>query len=684
MAVVEPEQLALLRSTVRASRSRPPKPRPEQAAELPVARVAVDVPLAHLDRPFDYLVPGSRWRRPPQPGVRVRVRFAGRLVDGFVLERAAGSEHAGRLAFLEKVVSPEPVLAPEVLALARAVADRYAGTLADVLRLAVPPRHARVEAAAAGQPAQPARRARRNGRPPRAGPRYPARHRAARCRARRRDGPRPSGRRCPGPTWPDGSPMAAAALAGGRGALVVRPRPPRPRPGRRRADAPCSAPASTSRSPPSSARPSATGAGCGSAEARSARSCGTRAAMFAPVRDLGLVAVWDDGDDLHAEPRAPYPHVRERARPAGHRRGRCARSSAGWPAPPRRRLRPVRLGPLGRGAARRGPPHRAGGAVAGRRRRPGRDAGAAAARLPSLAWRTAREALRSGSGAGPGAARAATCPAWPAAPAAHRPAARSAAARSATTGSDGVPACRWCGAPGGRLGLPVLRRAARLRATVVGARRTAEELGRAFPRVPVRTSGARRGARDRRGRSRHWWSPRPGPSRSPRAGTPRRCCSTAGPCSAGPTCGPPRRRCAGGRRPPRWSGRPAESGRVVRGRRGLGTGRAGPGPLGPGRLRRPRAGRAGAAPASPRRRGWRPSPAPPRRWPTSSPLPTCRSRPRCSARSPPGPTRSGSWCARRGGAGAATVAALKAAAGVRSARKEAGSVRVQVDPLEVA
>src|SRR5699024_11716037 len=38
---------------------------------------------------------------------------------------------------------------------------------------------------------------------------------------------------------------------------------------------------------------------------------GTRAAAFAPVADLGLVALWDDGDDLLAEPRAPYPHARE-------------------------------------------------------------------------------------------------------------------------------------------------------------------------------------------------------------------------------------------------------------------------------------------------------------------------------------------------------------------------------------
>ena len=31
----------------------------------------------------------------------------------------------------------------------------------------------------------------------------------------------------------------------------------------------------------------------------------------APVPDLGLVIIWDDGDDLHAEPRAPYPHARD-------------------------------------------------------------------------------------------------------------------------------------------------------------------------------------------------------------------------------------------------------------------------------------------------------------------------------------------------------------------------------------
>lgn len=130
----------------RARSRKPPAGPPPLAAGTPVARVVVDSGLAHLDRLFDYAVPASLSDQ-AQPGVRVRVRFAGRLVDGWLLERAETSEHVGRLASLAGVVSAERVLTPEVAELARAVADRTAGTLADVLRLAVPPRHGRVEAA---------------------------------------------------------------------------------------------------------------------------------------------------------------------------------------------------------------------------------------------------------------------------------------------------------------------------------------------------------------------------------------------------------------------------------------------------------------------------------------------------------------------------------------------------------
>ena len=60
----------------------------EDLAEVdPVARVLVDVPLAHLDRTFDYGVPAAM-AEDARPGARVKVRFAGRDVNGFVLARA--------------------------------------------------------------------------------------------------------------------------------------------------------------------------------------------------------------------------------------------------------------------------------------------------------------------------------------------------------------------------------------------------------------------------------------------------------------------------------------------------------------------------------------------------------------------------------------------------------------------
>ncbi|PRC55744.1 primosome assembly protein PriA, partial [Mycobacterium sp. ITM-2017-0098] len=54
-------------------------------------------------------------------------------------------DHVGKLGWLDKVVSAECVLTHDVRRLVDAVTARYAGTRADVLRLAVPPRHASVE-----------------------------------------------------------------------------------------------------------------------------------------------------------------------------------------------------------------------------------------------------------------------------------------------------------------------------------------------------------------------------------------------------------------------------------------------------------------------------------------------------------------------------------------------------------
>ncbi|MFS2031571.1 primosomal protein N', partial [Curtobacterium sp. CT11-45] len=113
-----------------------------------VARVVLDSPLPQLDRLFDYRVPDGL-EDDCVPGVRVKVplRTGARMSDAYVVEIVTEGEYPGELSAIETVVSPVPVLAPEIWSLARAVADRAAGVASDVLRLAVPTRQVRAEKA---------------------------------------------------------------------------------------------------------------------------------------------------------------------------------------------------------------------------------------------------------------------------------------------------------------------------------------------------------------------------------------------------------------------------------------------------------------------------------------------------------------------------------------------------------
>jgi primosomal protein N' (replication factor Y) (superfamily II helicase) len=627
----------------------------QPAASLPVAQVAVDVSLAHLDRPFEYLVPQSL-AETATAGCRVRVRFAGRLTGGFLLQRTAESEHQGRLGYLERVVSPEPVLTPEIAGLARAVADRYGGTLADVLRLAIPPRHAAAEAGSgtasgtasasprtpeeAGTPTSastPARPGTGAAAPaPVVGPapppdtpgatEPPARVTASAAPAAvdvaaQPDPGRPAGPGAgadPAPGMPGPAPAPAGAPAGadrparaadvaagpgdneagpgdiGTGARDIAAAAdeapsrakrrasgaadaaspadiaaagiadqadggteragglgPPPAPGnwsRYAAGASFLAGLAAGRSPRAvwSALPGASWPGEIATAAAAAASAGrgvvivvpdardldrvdgaltaelgpaahvilsaslgpaeryrrwlaaergqvrvvagTRSAMFAPVRDLGLVVLWDEGDDLLAEPRAPYPHAREVLALRAHRAGAAALiggfartaeaaqlMAGGW-------ARPL--------AAERATVRRWAPAVltAGEDSELARDEAARSARLPGLALRTVREAL----GRGPvlfqvprsGYLAAVACERC------HAQVRCQCGGPAQLAGARAVPRCGWCGSA-------VSQNCAqcghgRLRALVTGATRTAEELGRAFPAVPVRTSGGSR------------------------------------------------------------------------------------------------------------------------------------------------------------------------------------------------
>lgn len=475
----------LVRSRVRPTRRTAPDAEP--AAEVdPVARVLVDVPLAHLDRTFDYAVPASM-AADARPGVRVKVRFAGRDVDGFLLTRAAASERGGSLTPLRRVVSPEPVLAPQVAALAGAVAERYAGSRSDVLRLAVPSRHAATE----GRDSVPAA----------APPAFSAADAAAAWAghepgaaflAHLADGgsPRAVWAAAPGTDWAALVARAVAAtLASGRASLVVVPDG--------KDVARVSAALESVLGPDQHV---ALTADAGPAKryreflavSRGRRRVvvGTRAAAFAPVADLGLVVVWDDGDDLFAEPRAPYPHPREvlllRAEAEGTAAlvGGFATSveaeqlvRTGWAhllAAPREVLR-ARVTVSVAGADEH--------ALA-------RDPLARRTRVPAEAFRLVRSALESGpvlvQTPRSGYAAALACERC------RTPARCRVCSGPLALGSAAAPpACRWCGtvheawacAECGHRGL---------RAPVVGEARTAEELGRSFPGVVVRTSGGDR------------------------------------------------------------------------------------------------------------------------------------------------------------------------------------------------
>ena len=453
----------------------------QPAAEQPVARVAVDISLPHLDRPFDYLVPATLTAA-AVPGAQVRVRFAGQLASGFVLERLAASEHTGRLGYLERVIAPEPVLTPEIARLARAVADRYGGTMADVLRLAIPPRH---KAASKGTLTVSAPvGAETVSANPRPWDHYPD---GASFLAALADGrsPRAVWSALPGASWPEQIAVAVTATAqSGRGAVVVVPdaRDLRLVDGAlERALGPgAHVVLSASLGPAERYR-----RWIAVARGEVAVVAGTRSAMFAPVAELGLVVLWDEGDDLHSEPRAPYPHAREvlalrafLARSAALIGGfaRTAEAelliSAGW-------ARPL--------AADRAVRKRLVPAVhaAGTDTELARDEAATSARLPSIALRTALAALE----AGPvlvqvprrGYLTAVACERC-------HTRARCTCGGPAELPGPGMPLrCGWCGSAIGRgcrtCGHPGLR------AVVTGARRTAEELGRALGPAPVRTSG---------------------------------------------------------------------------------------------------------------------------------------------------------------------------------------------------
>jgi primosomal protein N' (replication factor Y) len=500
-----------------------------------IARVLIDSPLPQLDHLFDYAIP-DELAELARPGVRVRVplRSANRVADGYLIELIDPTEapatvagaldgldgYSGKLSPVEAIVSAVPVLTEPVWQLARRLADRAAGNASDIVRLAVPPRAVRVEKAwlAAGAAAQAAAE------PATAGP--PAEAPAALAE--------PGFAEYPAGTL--GTIVAGrlrvciAAVPG----LVRLPGPPTATPQIPPTTPAPVAPAGTSPAKKGAAEPgttvgtwaitlaelavSALRQGTSSIllvpdfrdqeqlqaalamlvpaeeivrvdarqsnpdryrgflsllEQRPRIIVGNRSAVYAPAHNLGLIAMWDDGDPLYGEQLSPYVHARDAAlirREAAD----CALVFLGHS----RSVETERLVEIGWLRAVH-PSRDVHPRVIPTTFQSEPDAQARAARIPSAAWLAAKDAVKRGpvlvQVASPGYAPMLAC----------RSCGQSARCTNcqgplALAHAQATPACRWCGhlAAGWRCSHC---EGTQLRVVTVGTGRTAEELGRAFP-----------------------------------------------------------------------------------------------------------------------------------------------------------------------------------------------------------
>lgn len=114
---------------------------------LPIARLWVDNSLSHLDGTYDYLVP-QRLDSSVRAGIRVGVNFAGREVEGLVLERVEATSFAG-LKPISTVLSPIVVAPPQLISLIKASSQKWLAHPYDIIRSAIPPRVASVDKGAA-------------------------------------------------------------------------------------------------------------------------------------------------------------------------------------------------------------------------------------------------------------------------------------------------------------------------------------------------------------------------------------------------------------------------------------------------------------------------------------------------------------------------------------------------------
>ncbi len=444
-----------------------------------IARVLIDSPLPQLDRLLDYAIP-QELADSALPGVRVTVplRTGRRLMNGYLVEIADSAAFEGKLSAIESVVSPAKVLPAGLYQLARKVADRAAGSASDVLRLAIPKRQVKVENAwleagsKAAQTSEATAATIRNFDEGQIKRLIQSRGRAA---LEVLPGVVKSGEHWVGSWAFDLAEIASSGLAFGSVIICV--------PDYRDLEQVLLAAKALL---PEERILRVDSGQSDRLRYRAFLDClsgpskliiGNRSAVYAPASDLAMIIVWNDGDPLLREPLAPYVHPRDAAlirqelqEPALVFAGLTRTTQAerlveiGW-------LEEV--SPLRRNTPR----------VILTANQLSGDPLPSRARIPTLAWQEVSKALKSGPAliqtALPGYVTRLNCE--------HcgEPArCRQCAGPLELLASGAIPSCRVCGAISANWECPNCGRR-KLRRSRLGAERTAEDLGKAFPGIPV-------------------------------------------------------------------------------------------------------------------------------------------------------------------------------------------------------
>ncbi len=416
-----------------------------------VAQVLLESPIPRLDRLLDYAIP-TELQDQVVVGGRVTVplgKGANRQLPAFVVAIVSESNAGVALASVHSASGTVPVLTPALWELVRTVADRNGGSASDVLRVAIPKRTVRTEKSRVITPrAAPVAR--------------PGTRKVVALSAGVEDTPN-------GVTRVSLVQVADVVRTATDGVIVVVPDwRDLALLGRALHDVPHTV-------FDSSGTPSERYDRYLSVLAGESRVViGTRSAVYAPVRDLELLIVLDESDPLLEEPHTPYVHARDAAVVRQSIEGGTLVFASTTPS-----VESARFVELGFVEASESQPHRTSVVVANDNPD---DEFSSRARIPGSAWRAVRAALDVGpvlvQVSRPGYSPQVVCTAC-------RTPHRCSGCRSLLSGnSEGTVLCRVCGAQ--PLGLKCGHCGGReVSWSGVGSVRTADELGRAFPKIPV-------------------------------------------------------------------------------------------------------------------------------------------------------------------------------------------------------